>query len=355
MKSERKVISDVVTLIDNKSYLQQDYFKKFALDSVEAMVFYDSFGQKAKKKYVGWLYKWFYEQYYKYVHTSALKLPLNEIEKILENAESLSVGPCPCRLVLANNNLEAPLYTCIHINRFSDTIMDMQNSAVERAKKKGRTFQGQNVDLSKEQAIELVRYLSHDRNMIFSLESCINSYANNLCCCYAGGKGGCIELMSRYDFGLDVCPSGPYVPKFDLDKCAGCGACAKRCPIGAISVKLGKASWNPYKCLGCGNCVESCGKEVIHMEVEPSRVPKWKEPGPIKLLYIKLLARIMFGMFRRYKKTLGKNEDHNRLFAKARPNKWDIIHPAWYDEEQQKLKEQQEAEKTAEKVEVGAQ
>lgn len=333
MKSKRVVASDVITLLDNKSYLQQEFFNKFALDSVETMVFYKSFGDKAKRKYTGWFYKWFYEQYYKYVHTAAVKVPLMEIEKLIESAESLSVGPCPCRLIEGSDDCEDPLYCCIRVNRFSDMVMDMQNKALEKAKAKGKKRRGQSVELSKERALELVRY-TQSRNMIFSLETCISPYANNICCCCSDC---CIELKSRYEYGLNTCPAGPYIPKFVADKCIGCGLCAKACTVNALQMKDGKPVVNLDNCLGCGNCYYACKSEAVGLELVPSRVPDWVEPGTIKLLYIKLLARTMFAMFRRYKKTLGKDENNNMLYHNAKPRKSDIIHKDWYEEEQHKM------------------
>lgn len=329
-KNKRVEVSDVVTLVDNKSYRYKDYLTKFAINSVEAMNFYYSFGQLAKKPYTGWIYKKFYEQYYKYVHTASIKLPLFEIEKLIDSADSISVGPCPCRLILANDNTKVPLWTCIKINRFSDMVQNMQNRSLEAAAKKGINRRPQTPELSNERAKELVRYLSLDCNLIFSLESCMDPYAKNICSCT---RNECIELNSRYNFGFDVSPCGPYTPVFNLDVCVGCGACHRRCPVEAIYISQGKAKWDPDKCLGCGNCVESCELSCIELKVEESRVRDWKEPGPIKMLYIRALAAIMFHMFRRYKAQKGDQENLNRRYGTAQPNKYDLIYKEIYEEE----------------------
>ncbi|MBQ3502330.1 MAG: 4Fe-4S binding protein [Clostridia bacterium] len=46
--------------------------------------------------------------------------------------------------------------------------------------------------------------------------------------------------------------------KVDKNKCLGCGACASMCPVGAISMKGGKAEIDKKKCIKCGTCKDIC-------------------------------------------------------------------------------------------------
>ena len=68
------------------------------------------------------------------------------------------------------------------------------------------------------------------------------------------------------------CPAGVcknlFTYKIDLDKCMGCGLCAKQCPADAISRtdyvaaghKLASMTIDATKCVKCGACLPSCKK-----------------------------------------------------------------------------------------------
>ncbi len=59
-----------------------------------------------------------------------------------------------------------------------------------------------------------------------------------------------------------------FVPR---DDCVSCGACAKVCPKGAISVYRGLyARVDPMLCIGCGRCAAECPAGIISL-VEVTR------------------------------------------------------------------------------------
>ncbi|MCK4554382.1 4Fe-4S binding protein [Candidatus Parcubacteria bacterium] len=64
-----------------------------------------------------------------------------------------------------------------------------------------------------------------------------------------------------------------YIPKTDLNKCIGCGTCAKVCPENAIKMvenKNGKLQpvIDYNFCKGCGLCAEECPVKAIKMELD---------------------------------------------------------------------------------------
>ena len=53
------------------------------------------------------------------------------------------------------------------------------------------------------------------------------------------------------------------IPTVDINKCVGCGNCAKACPFGAITIRNGKAVVNASLCRGCRACISACPKGAI--------------------------------------------------------------------------------------------
>jgi Pyruvate/2-oxoacid:ferredoxin oxidoreductase delta subunit len=309
----------VVTLLDNKSFLRMNLFRLFAINSIDAMEFYYFMGEKAQIPVIGKAVNKLMSAYYKYVHTSAVKLPLKDIEEVINQASHISVGPCPCRVIFDKNGCDAPIYTCLKINHFSKFTSKLQELASRLHKERGLKVENEkSMVLTKEEAIDLMRN-ARKYDLVFSLESCIQPYQNNICACC---PDCCIELNMRYKFGLDVCPGGPYIPTFNHESCTGCGQCEKRCPVQAIVLSDKKPSVDLKVCLGCGICEEICASSSFSMTAESSRIPQAAEPGMLKLMFVFFLSLLVFLIFTGY--NLGKKSDNIKYFL-AKPRKSDVI------------------------------
>ena len=63
-----------------------------------------------------------------------------------------------------------------------------------------------------------------------------------------------------------------FKPNTDLNKCIGCGTCAKVCPESAITMKNKKNKQVPVVdydyCKGCGLCAAQCPVKAIKMELD---------------------------------------------------------------------------------------
>jgi len=72
--------------------------------------------------------------------------------------------------------------------------------------------------------------------------------------------------------------------KFEVNKlkCAGCGACLRACPHGAIKIgEDGKAFIDQNKCKKCGTCQEICPFDAIEKISEGLDKKNIKQPTPI--------------------------------------------------------------------------
>ena len=84
------------------------------------------------------------------------------------------------------------------------------------------------------------------------------------CCC------GMLKTYKNLPKPLDFWASN-FHALVDSDTCEGCGACAKRCQVDAVSVSEKKqpAVVNLDRCLGCGVCVSVCPTQSIALVKNP--------------------------------------------------------------------------------------
>ena len=63
-------------------------------------------------------------------------------------------------------------------------------------------------------------------------------------------------------------------PKFDNEKCTGCGRCAEICPTDILRMRDGMPVVSyPNECWLCGACMMDCAANAIRLEL-----PLWARP-----------------------------------------------------------------------------
>lgn len=82
-------------------------------------------------------------------------------------------------------------------------------------------------------------------------------------------------------YPFEPMPKDPLVRghlEIDIDNCAFCGICGKKCPTQAINVDRNSKEWEiaRFQCIVCGACVEACPKKCLHMS--PELIPASDKP-----------------------------------------------------------------------------
>jgi ferredoxin len=87
------------------------------------------------------------------------------------------------------------------------------------------------------------------------------------CCC------GMLAVHKVLPRPLDFWASN-FLAIVDAEKCDACGACEKRCQVGAVAVSDPKkhAVVDTERCLGCGVCVTICPAQAITLTKKPTEV-----------------------------------------------------------------------------------
>lgn len=294
---------DSVVILDSTSRIRNNFLKMWFPNGIDVIRFSLFAGKLARIPVLGLPIKKTLELYYRYLHTNSLIFPLKDIEDVINSATHLYVDPCPCRLVAGEKACDAPLFVCMRIN----------TSAKIRKEQKGSR------GLSKEDALKIMRN-AREHGLVFSLESCIQPYQYNICSCC---NDCCIAMKLRYDCGLNIYNSGPYLPRFNADQCNACGLCVSKCPVKALSLVNGLPRINLDDCLGCGLCSEACPNDASEMRISEDRRRKDGEPGTLRLvlsliyIYASMLPIVCF-----YRLFAGSMTD---LTDAAMPNAKDVF------------------------------
>ncbi len=169
-------------------------------------------------------------------------LPYEACAELIRGSEKLAVVKCPCRL--SQKNCDAPLETCIQINRGAEYALD----------------RGHGREIAKEEALEILR-TSEEAGLVHMTEN--RGFGNAICnCCEC-----CCEMfrLAKSTGKQWILSPSRYRAAVDAALCTACGVCAERCPADAIAVG-DTAAIGEDQCLGCGLCIAICPIQAITME-----------------------------------------------------------------------------------------
>ena len=170
--------------------------------------------------------------------------PYEEVKKLIDSVDFISLGQCACRVTL--KRCDKPTETCLFFDAPARFL-------VEKKYARQITRDEAYAVLERAEAEGLVHTSTNTADRVGFICNCCR------CCCII--LRGLTELNLPHAFA----PSG-FQAEVQADVCIGCGLCADdRCPVGAIGMKDDLAVVETVKCIGCGLCVTACPVEAISL------------------------------------------------------------------------------------------
>ena len=180
---------------------------------------------------------------------------------ILENPDSIAVGPCPCRAVSENPCLPPPMEVCLWPGDPNASFIAGQNPKFRK--------------ISQDEAVKILEDC-HKKGFVHTayFEKAAANRLDVICnccdCCCMGIK--MFNLFDMDDQNVFLAPSG-YATEIGPE-CDGCGLCAENtCHFHAISMdeEGQRAVIRFEKCMGCGICEDVCPSGAIRLHRDPSK------------------------------------------------------------------------------------
>ena len=128
---------------------------------------------------------------------------------------------------------------------------------------------GQGREISRDEAMSIIQ---KNQKQGLVLQPSNTEKAEFICSC-CGCCCGMLSIQKSLPKPLDFWATNFYAV-VDSQTCDGCGACEKRCQVGAVSVSGEKqpAVVNLDRCLGCGICVPNCPTKSITLVKKPAEI-----------------------------------------------------------------------------------
>lgn len=184
--------------------------------------------------------------------------PYTDWHETLAENELFALSPCQCRLekTVTGTNVcdEAHAHrteTCISVGEIAQFF-------IERGI--GRQISREEAEASIQESVDCGMVVEQ----LFSKRSEVICNCHGDCCkllttyVALGGAGNMMENISAYNL------------QYDKDACIGCGACAQRCPMFAITLTdEGKCEMS-RQCVRCGQCAITCPVQARSLKAKPT-------------------------------------------------------------------------------------
>jgi len=180
--------------------------------------------------------------------------PHHAMESVIDQADVLAVGHCPCRIIYRLNGRTCthPTEVCIKFNDLARYVID----------------QGLAREITREEAWEIIR-LAEEAGLVHFVDNTEKNIQHNCNCC------GCacwnVGNIRRRKIPRDVLMATYFLRETLEEECTGCGLCAEICPVDAIRMEEESPVVDTEWCIGCGVCVTKCPTGAARIELRADR------------------------------------------------------------------------------------
>jgi electron transport complex protein RnfB len=210
-------------------------------------------------------------------------VPYEDVMEVLKQQERFAVAHCACRhrakMDAAAPECQHETENCLHFGKLADYIV--YNELGRKI-----TMGEAEAILTRSAEAGLVHAVSNWQRDVDTICNCCE------CCCVY------FQAFHILKHKRSMSPSG-FEIHTNLETCAGCGLCVKRCPMKALRLeahpgarnKTGKVSLStPGLCIGCGVCAYKCPTESLTLNRRPDVVEPPKDVSDLRMRYAEELS-----------------------------------------------------------------
>ncbi len=186
-------------------------------------------------------------------------MPYEKAREIIMEQDKILVAPCICRKEhhITGHGCDKPVESCLVFGLGAEYYEE----------------NGLGRQITREEALEI---LEKAETTGLVLQPSNARTVTNICTCC----GCCCQILIHLKSmpNPSECVASNYFAAVDADLCSGCGTCATRCQMDAVSLIEDTAAIDLNRCIGCGLCVPTCPEEAVRLELKSAEVRKVPPP-----------------------------------------------------------------------------